>query len=270
MRWHQPFGWSAMTFASAGISRASSLVNIYDGSTRIGRVQEDEALLDVALGREFGTWGELRFGVLRGISEPELETGDPAAIPLDDFDRGEAFTRFTVDTLDSIYFPTGGNYLRAEWVTSKHDLDATSEFDQFVGDFLTARTFGRHTVAFALRYGSTTDGIAPPSSLFEMGGFWDLSGYAQDELSGQNVGGLLASYYRRIGNLGRRMPLYAGITLEKGNVWATRDEISLDDSINAGSLWLGADTPIGPLYVAYGRAEGDRDSFYIVIGNVVN
>jgi NTE family protein len=270
MRWHQPFGWNAMTFASAGLSRASSLFNIYDGSTRIGRVRQDEALLDVALGREFGNWGELRFGVLRGTSEPELETGDPAAIPLEDFDRGEAFTRFTVDTLDSIYFPTGGNFLRAQWVASKLDLDATSEFDQFTGDFLTARTFGRHALVFGVRYGSTTDGIAPPSSLFEMGGFWDLSGFAQDELSGQNVGGLLASYYRRIGNLGRRLPLYAGITLEKGNTWQTRDEISLDNSLNAGSLWLGADTPIGPLYVAYGRAEGDRDSFYIVIGNVVN
>jgi NTE family protein len=245
-------------------------VNVYDSGTQIGRVREEEALVDVALGREFGTWGELRFGVRRGTDEPELKTGDPAAILLEDFDRGEAFARFTVDTLDSIYFPTGGNLLHAEWLTSQHDMNATVEFDQFAGDFVTAHTFGRHTVVFGLRYGSTTEGVAPPSNLFEMGGFWDLSGFAQDELSGQNVGGLLASYYRRLGNLGRRMPIYGGISLEKGNVWETRDEISLGNSISAGSLWLGADTPIGPLYLAYGRAEGDRESFYIVIGNVVD
>jgi len=268
-RWHQPLGSNALTFVSAGLSAESSLLNLYDGGTRIARVQQDEALLDVALGREFGTWGELRFRVLRGSGEPKLETGDPAAIRLDDFDRGEAFASFTVDTLDSIYFPREGNMLRMDWVTSRHDLDATTEFDQFVGSFLTAQTFGRHTLALGLRYGTTTEGIAPPSSLFEMGGFWDLAGFAQDELSGQNVGGLLASYYRRIGNLSQ-LPIYAGITFEKGNTWDTRSEISLANSLNAGSLWFGADTPIGPVYLAYGRAEGDHESFYIVIGNVVN
>jgi NTE family protein len=57
--------------------------------------------------------------------------------------------------------------------------------------------------------------------------------------------------------------------LEKGNAWDSRDEMSFDGARSAGSLWFGADTPIGPLYVGYGRAQGDRDSFYIVIGNVV-
>jgi NTE family protein len=269
-RWHQPLGQNAMTFVSGGLSRASSLVNVYDGSTRTARVELDESLVDVAIGREFGTWGELRFGFLRGSGEPELQIGDPAAIPLNDFDRGEGFARLTIDTLDSIYFPSDGTFARMEWLTSKHDLDATAEFDQFSGGFLTARTFGRHTLALGLRYETTTKGIAPPWSLFEIGGFWDLSGFAQDELSGQNVGGLLASYYRRIGNLSRRVPIYAGINLEKGNAWDTRSEISLDNSLKAGSLWLGADTPLGPMYFAYGRAEGGRDSFYIVIGNVVN
>ncbi len=266
-RWHQPVGWNALTFVSAGLSLAKPLVNIYDGSTRIARVQQDEALLDVALGRELGTWGEIRVGLRGGSSEPEIETGDPSVIPLQDFDRGEALARFTVDTLDSIYFPSDGNFVRLEWLTSKHDLGATAEFDQLLGSFLTAHSFGKNTLAFGVRYDVTTQGTAPPWGLFELGGFWDLSGFAQDELSGQNVGRLSAGYYRRIGH--GRMPLYAGVTLEKGNAWNSRDEMSIDDARSAGSLWLGADTPIGPLYVGYGLAEGDRDSFYIVIGNVV-
>jgi len=240
---------------------------LYDGSTRIARLQQDETLLDVALGREFGTWSEIRVGLRGGTSEPEVETGDPPAFPLQDFDRGEALARFTLDTLDSIYFPSDGNFVRMQWVTSKRDLGATAEFDQFLGSFLTAHSFGKNTLAFGLRYDVTTEGSAPPWGLFELGGFWDLSGYAQDELSGQDVGRLSAGYYRRIGH--GRVPLYAGFTLEKGNEWDSRDEMSIDGARGAGSLWLGADTPIGPLYVGYGRAEGDRDSFYIVIGNVV-
>ena len=201
-------------------------MNLYDGGTRIARVQQDEALLDVALGREFGTWGELRFGVRRGSGKQKLETGVPAAILPDDFDRGEAFAHFTVDTLDSIYFPREGNFLSMEWVTSKQDLGATADFDQFVGNFFTAKTFGRHTLAFGLRYGSTTEGTAPPWSLFEIGGFWDLSGYAQDELSGQNVGLLLASYYRRIGNLGPAATVRGNHFRERQHVGYTQRDLA--------------------------------------------
>jgi NTE family protein len=78
---------------------------------------------------------------------------------------------------------------------------------------------------------------------------------------------MIAAYYRRIGNFGR-MPAYAGITLERGNAWDSTDEVSWDNSLTAGSLWLGADTPIGPVYLAYGQAQGNRQSFYIFVGSV--
>jgi NTE family protein len=65
------------------------------------------------------------------------------------------------------------------------------------------------------------------------------------------------------------MPVYAGITLEVGNVWDTRDAVSLDDSLGGGSIWLGADTIAGPVYVGYGRAEGGAESFYFYVGRVL-
>ena len=34
----------------------------------------------------------------------------------------------------------------------------------------------------------------------------------------------------------------------------------------AGSLFLGMDTPIGPVYIAYGVADTDDSSFYLYIG----
>jgi NTE family protein len=266
--WHQPLGRNALTFVTAGLALESPLVNVYDGSERIARVRSDEANVEFALGRELDNWGELRFGFLRGMGEPELDTGDPAAVPLADFDRAEIYARFTIDTLDSLYFPKGGNLLVAEWRSSEEHLGASTEFEQFSGRLMTAHTFGRHTVAFGLRYDTTIDGVAPPWNQFEIGGFWDLSGFAQNELSGQNAGHLIGAYYRQIGKFDR-LPIYAGITLEKGNAWQTRGERSFDNSLNAGSLWIGADTPVGPMYLSYGRAEGDRDSIYFVIGNVL-
>jgi NTE family protein len=269
--WHQPLGWNALTFVSAGLSVEVPLVNIYEDGARITQLQERESLIDLAFGREFGTWGELRVGLLRGQGDWELQTGDPALPVPDDFERGELFARFSVDTLDNRYFPVGGGLIVAEWRESRETYGADSEFDQFSGSVVGAKTFGRgrHTVAAGLRYDTTTDGIAPAQNLFQIGGFWDLSGFVSDELTGQNVGRLIAAYYRRIGDIGR-LPAYAGITLEKGNAWDSRDDISLDNALTAGSLWVGADTPIGPVYLSYGQAEGDRRSIYIFVGNAFN
>ncbi len=43
------------------------------------------------------------------------------------------------------------------------------------------------------------------------------------------------------------MPTYLGGSLEGGNVWETYEDVSLDDLIGAGSVFLGVDLPFGPL-----------------------
>jgi len=115
------------------------------------------------------------------------------------------------------------------------------------------------------RYDVTSDGIAPVSSLYRLGGFLDLSGLNQNELSGQNAARVGAVFYRRINNLAF-LPAFAGVSLEFGNVWNNRSDISARDSILGGSIWVGAETPVGPIYVAYGRAEGDAGAFYVFLG----
>jgi NTE family protein len=59
---------------------------------------------------------------------------------------------------------------------------------------------------------------------------------------------------------------YAGASLEMGNVWQRSEDISFDNTITAGSLFVGFDTPIGPLYLGYGRTDTQQDSLYIYLG----
>ncbi len=39
-----------------------------------------------------------------------------------------------------------------------------------------------------------------------------------------------------------------------------------DDPILAGSAFLGVDSPLGPVYLGYGYAEGGTDSLYLFLG----
>ncbi|HED16974.1 MAG TPA: hypothetical protein ENI64_09220 [Gammaproteobacteria bacterium] len=60
---------------------------------------------------------------------------------------------------------------------------------------------------------------------------------------------------------------YVGATLELGNTWQDTSEIDFDNTLTAGSMFLGADTPIGPVYLAIGAAEGGEKSLYLFVGS---
>ena len=61
--------------------------------------------------------------------------------------------------------------------------------------------------------------------------------------------------------------LYTGFTLEAGNVWQFSDEIGIDDLLYSGSVFLGAETPIGPVYLALGYHESGDTAAYFYVGN---
>lgn len=128
-----------------------------------------------------------------------------------------------------------------------------------------AKTWGRHTVLSTLRYDATISGVSPLHSRFTLGGFFDLSGLNKNQLSGQHALRIGASYYRRIGDL-TLFPAFAGVSLELGNVWDERSAISFGDTRLGGSLWAGVNTPVGPVYVGIGRAEGGESAFYVFLG----
>ncbi|MGH8586112.1 MAG: hypothetical protein ACREWE_08030 [Gammaproteobacteria bacterium] len=66
------------------------------------------------------------------------------------------------------------------------------------------------------------------------------------------------------------LPAYAGVSLEYGNVYEDRDDISLTpgNALLAGSVFLGVDTVLGPMYLAYGHAEQGNDSIYLYLGRL--
>jgi len=58
----------------------------------------------------------------------------------------------------------------------------------------------------------------------------------------------------------------SGASIEGGQVWNDRSDISSGDFINAGSIYLAMDSPIGPVYLAYGRSEDSLDALYLALG----
>src|SRR5690606_27160197 len=85
---------------------------------------------------------------------------------------------------------------------------------------------------------------------FTLGGFGRLSGLGNKRLVGRYIGLARALYFREVKRAevaAIEVPIYLGGTLEAGQAWRTEDEIDAGDLLIHGSLFLGIDSPIGPI-----------------------
>ncbi len=214
-------------------------------------------------GRNLDDWGRVSLGYQRYRGNLDILVGDPG-IQGYKFDTGVLALNFQVDTLDSLHFPREGWFGGVRGWTSRGWLGASNDFDQAMAGLYRAQSWGPHTLSGGAVFQTTFGGDAELQNLFRLGGFQHLSGMQQDQLAGPNATLLRLGYqYRLAGGL---VPAYLGGSLELGNVWQRRSDINLRDSIPAASLYLGADTFLGPLYVAFGFAEGGNQAFYLFLG----
>jgi NTE family protein len=139
-----------------------------------------------------------------------------------------------------------------------------------------ARSWGRHTVNATARWSqldldADEAVLTLPSQVFTLGGFLSLSGYTRDSLAGNYLGLANLMYYRRLNQqsiLPTDLPVYVGGSIEAGNTWFFKDDVALDDLLFAGSLFLGVDSPLGPVYLGVGLGENDQRALYLQIGQV--
>ncbi|MGA1423519.1 MAG: patatin-like phospholipase family protein [Steroidobacteraceae bacterium] len=267
---HIPFGDEARWFWMPQASFELRNVPLVRGGERIAeyRLRTSEYGLDV--GRELSNWGEVRAGVRQATGRARLRLGDPSLATSDAFDVREYFGRFSIDTLDDRNFPRRGQYLVTEWRGERTGLGSDRNADIVTLDWLSARSRGRDTFAFWTSFGTQIDSAADNvRTLFPLGGFLNLSGIAPETLSGRHFAIARALYYRQIGRGGEgflNVPAYAGLSVEAGNVWDDRSEISLASSLKQGSLFFGFDTLFGPVYIGTGFGENSDSSFYLFLG----
>lgn len=262
--WHQPLDPASRYFVNTKAYLRRDQFSRYDGDDIVSDFNIWRAGLDLAIGREFGTWGEGRVGYRRFKGEADVRIGDPA---LDDysFDGGQLYGRLFLDKLDNVYFPTQGNKGILELMTSSKSLGSDSSYDQARLSYSHAFSRGRNNFVGALSFNTTLDDDAPPEALFRTGGFLHLSGFRPNQLSGQHSGLVNLVFYRRITDT-KILPAYIGGSIEYGNVWQDSDDIAFDDGLLNGSLFLGADTPVGPAYFGLGLGEGGNNTVFFYLG----
>jgi NTE family protein len=260
---YQPLNPTDDYFMRGLIGYQAQTTRVYEGGQARSEFDIQRYGLELSGGRNLERWGRLELGLRRywGDAEQVVGAGDA---PVGSFDDGQAFGRLVVDTEDNVYFPRSGQVANLSWTASRSVFGADTEFDQLRAQWRVHQSWGNHTLTGALDLGTTLDDAAPPQNLFRTGGFLHLSGLSKNEIAGQHLGlGVVGYMYRLSDN--SLAPLYVGASLEAGNVWQRSGDFG-SDLIHAASVFTGADTPLGPLYLSYGAADTGTSAFYLFLG----
>ncbi len=261
----QPLDFRSRWFVNAAAEYGRDSAILFDDRLQLAQLRSRDSEFALAGGRQFGNWGELRVGLGRVESDASIRIGSPD-LTAGESDFNSANLSFNYDTLDDNGIPRFGTLAFAQWTSSRESLGSDEAFDIGQATVLKPITWGQNTLLNWWSVSSVTKGDLSP---FAVGGLFTLSGYARNEFQGKHaaVGRLL--YYRRLGDPRTPAfdtPVYVGASVEAGNVWQSRDDISFGSARHAGSVFVVLDTIIGPVYLAYGGAEGGRRSAYLFVG----
>lgn len=241
----------------------------YDGDQQVGELRVRTLSYGGALGREIGNSGEVRVGGERTFGDSRVRLGQVSGERVD-FEFSEVFARFSRDTLDSAAFPRRGESATFEWrgQVSNRQLERVS--DSLLLDWRGVHSWGRNTLMGWVSAGTLLDaGFADERSYFQLGGFLHLSGLPADSMAGPHLGIGRLVYMHQLGRGGEgflNVPVYAGASLELGNVWQRRSDISLGSARRNASVFLGLDTLLGPALLSAGHDSRGRYAFYLSLG----
>jgi NTE family protein len=265
--YYQPVDESLRYFVAPHVEYKEQNINLFNNGSIAAQYRVKTMLGGLDVGRQFENWGEIRLGILRGQGHVSGRIGDPGLS--EDFEIGRIKLQFIYNRFDNFHFPRQGTNAGVIYHAALKELGEEVPMHMLGANWITAKTWGNHTFMPALSFNMVMDNDAPIQDVFPMGGFLNLSGFSKNELSGRYAGIARLMYLNKIAGHGLtafKIPVYLGASIEKGNVWHKSDDIRFDSAIWAGSVFVGADTFIGPLYFAYGFAEGGRNALYLYLG----
>jgi NTE family protein len=261
---YQPLNVELDLFISAKVGIETTIFPIVSNSNVESIQRFRRSYLDLSTGKAFKQITKVSFGLRFNDGHTATISGN-SSFSGGDFREGFFYTTLFHDSLDNLSFPNTGFFGGFSFKSSQENLGADSNYEQLQIMLSGAETYKRYSVFSRAIFETTLNENAPFNALYRRGGFLELSGTLQRSIAGQHYGLIQAAFYRRLGDI-TFLPIYTGFSLEAGNAWDRYEDIKADNTILAGSLFIGADTFLGPLYLAFGFTDNGEQAVYFNLG----
>ena len=124
-------------------------------------------------------------------------------------------------------------------------------------------------MAATLAGGTDLGSGLPPYDSFVLGGPFRLSGYRINQFSGKNSAYGRLSYYNQVLRLPSLLGsgVYLGATAEVGRVGGMYTQGGAPTgTLWSGSIYIGAETFLGPAYLGVATAGAGNNTLYLLVG----
>jgi NTE family protein len=251
---------------------SSEVEDIFLAGKRIASYEFRKVRGELRLGLEMGSWGEIQTGLYRSVQDTALSIGIPGLPEEKGYDDVGYLFEFERDTRDSDLWATTGSRQRLEVNWADTALGAEQPYQTALFEWNQSAVWRRNVLVFGELSGGTAFGSDPPAQeWFRLGGPGAMSALQRGELRGSDFAHTRLGFGWRISGLDSLlgMTLFAGAALEAGSIWYEGDEAveGRYGSLLLGSqLFLGGNTPFGPVTLSLGLGEGGDYALYVGIG----
>jgi NTE family protein len=259
---YQPLDGRQRWFVEPALGFRRDRLNVYQNDNRVAEYQIRQKRAFFNLGANIGVLGALRVGYLYRKLDTTVETGAPTLPTGERTLKGwQAVLEF--DQFDRPFFPSSGWYGKIDYFDSPDD-----GYSRLGADLRAAGTWGLYVLNGRLGYLGSPKGRLPLGEAGGLGGFLQLSGFQRDQILAGDLRFASVRGERVIGRmpLGLRGDLRVGMSLEAGKARDRFTETNLDGWQQAAAVYLGGETPLGPVYFGAGYAKGGHKSLYLFLG----
>ena len=264
--YYQPLDAAQRYFAESSVKIGSRLSGIYLDDQRLADYKITEKTFRLGVGRNLGLLGQVRAGWKETWYSAERDTGLPI-FPELSLRHGGWTAALDMDQTDRLYFPTSGWSTHLHYFASRSDsystLDAGATGHARIADWV---------LSSRLSYQGSPQGQRPFHDIGNLGGMLNMTAFSPGQLKGDDIryGHLRAE--RIVGRLplGLRGDLRLGAAIETAKVGRPATETRLRGWITSGAIYIGGETPLGPIYLGYGYSNagssGGYANLYLFLG----
>jgi len=263
----QPLHEAGVWFGSLYGQVGQTSRGVFFGDDRVAQYLVGQARAGFDAGVVIGTKGSVRAGLQWTEINARVETGDPVLPTVRELTAG-ARVIFNVDQLDHPFYPRAGYYAGGSFYAAATALGSALNYQRLEARGGVARSWGPHTLALHAAGGSDLGSGMPAYESFVLGGPLRLSGFRLNQFAGREYAFGRAMYYHRVFALPDLLGsgVYVGGSAEVGMMRDRFDNLPLPGTLYSGSVFVGADTFAGPLYLGAGVGNGGAFSMYLLLG----
>lgn len=264
--YYQPVDERQRYFLETNLRYGSQISSVYQDDQKLAQYRTIKGAAKLGGGINLGSFGQLRAGWEENWWNPEVDVGSPF-LPDESKRFGGWFVQADIDQTNRLYFPTSG------WFSYTKYFDAAAEgYSKLNANVGAYGSFGEWVLSSRASYQASPIGRLPIYDAGSLGGMFNMTAFGVGQLRGDDLvyGTLRAE--RIIGRLplGLRGDMRAGIMVEAAKVGTPYTETNLRNWINSTALYIGGETPLGPIFLGYGYSTsgstGGYSNLYLSIG----